>query len=476
MTCLAWGSPHFFRWLRFGARSLMIPLLLAAVSCGGDLQTAGIEGTGDTAVSAGTVTGFGSVYVNGIRFDTSKAQVEINDNRFAREGDIALGMVVRIEGQLLETAAMGVADKVVYDPLLKGPVTAISDLNSDTKTLTILGQTVTIHSDIAFGGTSFEGLAPADKIEISGFVNANGSLLATRVDAIRGSSQGTAFDVEGRLGNLLDTTFKLQALTVDYTSADFIGGEPADLKDGQWVEVEGNQLTQGVLTATIVRFEERGLAVPPATQVHLEGLIGDFESLSAFTLNGVLVDGEGATIERGSPNQLASGTRVAIEGTAMGDNRLRADRIRLMLPSKIRVAGMIETIDRITGDFSVLGVDFKSDGLTAFEDRSAVADRFIKSRGLAIGDYVEVYGRELNDSYIATRIKRLDGQGSNISLAGPVTNILSEGIFSVLGITVDAQNLPEPPAIEPRDLVRVTGTWTSSSSVVATSVEVLPKR
>ena len=63
-------------------------------------EYAGIEGTGDRvelASAYGTVSGFGSIYVNGVRFDTDTAAVEIAGEA-ASEDALAVGMVVDVVG------------------------------------------------------------------------------------------------------------------------------------------------------------------------------------------------------------------------------------------------------------------------------------------------------------------------------------------------------------------------------------------
>ncbi|HEC28700.1 MAG TPA: hypothetical protein ENI65_03820, partial [Gammaproteobacteria bacterium] len=58
----------------------LIITAVMTVSCGGGggggTQTAGIGGTGVT--SGGTVTGFGSIFVNGIEYNTSAATITID--------------------------------------------------------------------------------------------------------------------------------------------------------------------------------------------------------------------------------------------------------------------------------------------------------------------------------------------------------------------------------------------------------------
>jgi len=66
----------------------------------------GIDGTG--IMSAGVVSAFGSIVVNGTEFDTSKAPVIINGKQVGVGDDVVrsnleIGMVVRVEGRIKET-------------------------------------------------------------------------------------------------------------------------------------------------------------------------------------------------------------------------------------------------------------------------------------------------------------------------------------------------------------------------------------
>src|SRR6185312_4748112 len=71
-------------------------VLLAA--CGGT-ETAGIEGSGFTSPAAvsGPVTSFGSVFVNGVEYSTSAAQITI-DGQTGTEAQLNAGQIVTIQG------------------------------------------------------------------------------------------------------------------------------------------------------------------------------------------------------------------------------------------------------------------------------------------------------------------------------------------------------------------------------------------
>jgi hypothetical protein len=458
-----------------GNLALTAGFLLALVSCGGSPggQVAGIEGTGDT-VSAGTVSGFGSIYVNGVRYDTSKAAVTINKDRFATEDALKLGMVVRVEGKIRDEAESGVAERVVYDRVLLGPVTDVTQPGA-RKVLTVLGQTVVVAEDIAFSGTDFATLGLGQVVEVSGLGDDSGRIVATRVEAVATAS--SVWDVEGQLQSL-DTnqqTFALQNLTVDYSAAE-IDGDQDQLKADQLVEVEGSDFTDtGVFLATVVRIKDTGHTVKPGMRVRVEGIIESFTSLSSFQVGGLTVVADNAKIAKGDASWLGTGIRVSISGKTDDAGRLEADKVVLMLPSELKVIGPVESIDANAETVTVLGMTFTSDRLTAFEDDSDAADRFIDVQQLAIGDVVEVFGRQLNGENIATRIKRLNDLDGTVELEGRVTELEGTTAFYLLGmrITVDGAEGAELLAtLQVGDFVEVEGTLTGKNTVAAARIDV----
>ena len=137
---------------------LLAGLLLAGCGEGGG-STAGIEGTGSPVAASGTVTGFGSVYVNGQRFDDSQAQVVINQQP-ASAADLKPGMQVQLEAR--QQGATLRATRISYDRYALGQVAAITPVNAETLRLELLGQQLLVPSDAVFDGVEFASLAVGD--------------------------------------------------------------------------------------------------------------------------------------------------------------------------------------------------------------------------------------------------------------------------------------------------------------------------
>ncbi|KPJ95925.1 MAG: hypothetical protein AMJ53_01820, partial [Gammaproteobacteria bacterium SG8_11] len=97
----------------------------------------------ESKASVGVITGFGSVYVNGDKFDTSGAEINVNDAA-AVEADLSIGMVVTIVGT--QSRGTAKAHAIYYE----SEVCGIVSQNSQDGTLDIMGQTVNYDSETVF--------------------------------------------------------------------------------------------------------------------------------------------------------------------------------------------------------------------------------------------------------------------------------------------------------------------------------------
>lgn len=216
------------------------------------------SGIGRTGVSLGTIANFGSVVVNGVRYETSTAAFTIDDSP-GSQSDLRVGQVVFISGTSDDNFATGSADSVSFDDNVEGPAQSI-DLALGQ--LVVLGQTVIVGPDTSFDDSispaSLDGLAVGDIVEVSGFVAANGDIAATRIEL---KPAGSQFEVHGIVSGLDTGTlqFSINALVVDYSAATLDGFPGGVISDGDFVEAKGDSLSpNGELLASKVEFETLG--------------------------------------------------------------------------------------------------------------------------------------------------------------------------------------------------------------------------
>lgn len=103
----------------FSTATLTSALLIAG--CSGDSGIGGTAGIGGSGyISSGTITGFGSIFVNGVEFETSSSTFDVDDDNSLSESDLAIGMRVVVTGSVNADGITGTATSVTYDDDLEG--------------------------------------------------------------------------------------------------------------------------------------------------------------------------------------------------------------------------------------------------------------------------------------------------------------------------------------------------------------------
>ncbi len=154
---------------------LSMPLwLIACGGSGGDDGVIDSTPPATTGVSSGTITGFGSVFVNGIKFNTDNASIFRGDDQLNVVRDLQIGMLVRVEGDLQNS----IASSVSFDEDVKGP----ADGPATGNTLSVMGQTIITDPATIFNNTSLSTITAGDILEISGLRNADDDLVASFIE------------------------------------------------------------------------------------------------------------------------------------------------------------------------------------------------------------------------------------------------------------------------------------------------------
>lgn len=410
-------------------------LAIAACGGGGSEQVAGIDRGGIPAPSAGVVsqgaiTGFGSVILNGVTFNTSNATFTI-DGTAGSQSDLAVGQVIVVQGELGDDPTTGTADSVSFDDAVEGPISAIDPA---TSTLTVLGQTVRVDADTSFDDSispaSLDGLAINDVVEVSGFFLADGSISATRIEM---RSVAGEFELTGQVSNVAGSVFEINGFGVDFSAAtleNFPGGTP---ENGQRVEAKGDALNgAGQLMATRVEFKG-GTFGDDGDRGELEGFITRFASATDFDVEGIPVMTNAQTMfENGTSADLALNRKVEVEGDINANGVLVADNVEIKASGFIRIESLVE--GKGANELTVLGIVVTVDAVTRIEDKSFTALEPFSLADIDGGDYVEIRGYENGAGVVATRLEREDFDG-DVALRGFVDSV-NEPDFTILGANV----------------------------------------
>jgi hypothetical protein len=379
--------------------------LLAA--CGGGSDPAPTPAT-QTAI--GTITSFGSVVVNGIRFDDSAASLTMDDATMTRDR-LRVGMVVQVRGRI-NANGTGVANSIRYNDCVQGPITAMNQVQN---TLTVLGQTVQVDDDTVFDGVTLRDMnsfSIGDQVEVSCLPDpANNRLRATRMERQGQFQNGVSeLEVKGTVSNLnvAAGTCRIDGLTVNFSGI-AAGSLPAGLANGMTVEASGRNLANGILTADRLRDRDRDrISYPNGDGLEVEGYVSDFVSISDFKVAGQAVNAANAVIKNGTAADIRNGLKVEAEGT-MTNNVLVASVLVVKLQSNVRVEAGLQAKDAALGTLTLLGRAIKLTADTELRDRLASADQptAITLAALNTADRLEVNAyKDTTGGLIATRVER----------------------------------------------------------------------
>lgn len=384
--------------------SVLVAAVLLAGGCGGSSSSS--DDPDNTVVSRGLITGFGSVYVNGIRFHTGGTQFSIDDDNGV-ESDLKVGMIVTVKGSKSNDGVNGQATHISYDNELKGPVSSITtDPNDATvKTLVILGQSVEVNSNTTIdddGGLTFDNIQLNDVLEVSGFVTGSG-LIATHIEL---QDDDLEIEIKGHIDNLTINSFTIKGFPVSYdgtTELDDIG----ELVEGLFVEVEGQLNGTGtILLADKIEAEHEGLN-DDMDEAEIEGVISGYNDTDkTFMIQDQFIDASNAVFEPTSL-VLANGLTVEAEGHVV-NGVLLAHKVK-QRGKKIKIHA---TLSEVNTAASTISFSFNSNEIvvrvnhqTEIEDD--ISDNDIQLSQLSVGDFVEMEAFEDGSGVInAVEIER----------------------------------------------------------------------
>lgn len=453
---------------------LSMAVTLAACGGGGDSSSTQLPpvsvvppvATGKVVI--GTITGFGSVFVDGVKYEVTNSTVVAVEDQADVVGDdssLALGMKVK-----LNTTSDGTtqtASRIEYDDDLKGVIEAITadPDNPLIGTITVFGQTVIVDENTVFDddignndanpGIDFRDLQVGMSVEVSGYPTDAG-IMATRIERelddngndrdfgdpdvdgdeieLKGYVESVAQDLTSLVVNgitfiITDTTEVDENVTIDESLV------------GAYVEVEADIVNGDYILREIER-EDSLHDDDDDGEFEIEGILQAIDTSSdipTITINGLVIPVNDVSSLEGLVGQ-----KVEVEGTFNDAGVLIISSTEVEVEKSLRTEDNISAID--SENYSIttrLGLVIELTGNSRLEDDAADSEDHLSVsefvNRLTVGDMIKAAAVENSDgSFSWVKVKRVElaaeAFDSSCELRGKVTEIT--GDESDFGMTI----------------------------------------
>ena len=448
--------------MKIGSMERLLALSIAAAlaGCGGSdsttTTTPPASATPQTTV--GQITGFGSIYVNGVEYDTDGASYEVDDESASGDDALAVGMVVKIQGSVNANGTTGQADSVSYDDDIEGAVADLAtDMNDpNVKTFKVMGVSVRATStETNFEGEddpdfSFDTILEGDVVEVSGEFNGD-VLFASYIE--KQDALDDEFEAKGTVDQYNSSDAFVLVLrngsTLDVTIAPGAVIPSAGVADEQYVEVEGTipdpvGAPNAILASKIELEDYDRIGDDDDDEVEIKGTLNFDAESGQWSVMDVALSFDGDT--EYSPEDLAdaisdesaNGLFVEVEGDYVNDvlvvDEIELEEDDLEFKGDVREITVTEARDgtiKLSFGAATGSVDVEVTADTMFLDDEA-AEHF-DLYTLTTDDKVEIKARMADDGSIyASSLHLEDDLGYEIE--GP-TELIDESSITVLGIS-----------------------------------------
>lgn len=272
------------------------------------LAEVGIGGTG----IVGVVTGFASICVNGEEVHYTTSTPVFRDGEPSSTSDLLVGQLVaiRADGTLNETRERLQARQITVQSAAVGPLTSV-DANSGQ--FEVMGQKAQ-----ALASEDLDHLIPGHWVRVSGLRLADGSIRASRVEALaaplaQAQVRGPVLHIDGQRVRIGTTAVHFESLPGALT----VGSEL--VVRGRWT---GSVLEAATSTPHPLRAE-LGAATDVLLQAYIHGRRGD-----ELMLGYARVHLSGATsVSGGQAEAIVINQPVLVRGRIDADQRIVADQL-----------------------------------------------------------------------------------------------------------------------------------------------------
>ncbi|MBU6993728.1 DUF5666 domain-containing protein [Ferrovum myxofaciens] len=421
----------------------LIPLLS---SCGGGTQLAGGVGTGGTGVVTGTVTGFGSLVMDGIAYNSATPRYDAEST--TQPSVSVTAMKVPLGGQLnIQTDAQGNPTSVWINPALVGVVTSV---NPTSGTLVVNGMEVVVNSTTSsLPNTFFIGYAGMGAIQLNDMVQVHGvpgtsssgipfvqatliKLMPSNLSITRVSGALTQWNPSQHTFTVNGIPFSFNASTQFFSPFSNQTLGTGALKNGQWVNI-WSQTPSGTTPLVAGSVQVSTLLPGMNGNITLSGLVSAVQG-NQFQVDGVLVNG----IHQGG---VTAGQYVTLKGVI--DSTTGEVSVQTLNPYIQTPATLSGTISEFvsTGNFVIRGTPIitNSGTVLTFANGASAPLSALQKNG-----YIAVQGTLQGNMVLASSITVYPGPPANevVDYLGKVSQYNpSQGTFTLTLLSGSSQQV-----------------------------------
>ena len=407
----------------------------------------GIEGTGRMAlgnehlIAYGPISRFGSIYVNGIRYQVSQAQMEfVNEPALSQ---LSVGMMVKIQADWHSQNNRSFnAQKVWFDLQLKGPVTAIASTSLGAQ-LTILGTQVNINEDTVLENLALKNIKPDHVLAISGIADTDGSLLATHISRRSLTlNANQVLEIESKVlsVNTAQQRISINGIELHTDNAKWKNTSIQALKSGDTIEVLGHyDNANSRLNAISIKLKKANLSLINGTKLSVDGIINLYQSDQNFFINGQKSNAGNAEFLGGDGSTLNNRVRIKANGRIDQDGVFIIRTVEIIRPTNASIKATVISINPNSGEIALLGVNGYTKQGTLFQSKLASSNKYFNINDISPGDWVELKGKWSENKFNLNAVNAINPQKKQV-LKGQI-EIDENGKISILGIQLLANTL-----------------------------------
>ncbi len=429
----------------WAAMALGLSLLSACGGGGGGGSTP--SASSGVLLTAGAVTGFGSVVVDGTEIEDAQAKVLRENADGSLSSDLVqLGQRVRVKHD-----ERGQASQITVDAALIGEVSAI---NSTAGTLRVAAQNVSVNGSSALGPVTVFGggyadlsnVSAGDLVEIHGTPvysssNASYTVQATRIAK---APAGAKLQISGKISGYTSTaggaSFTLNGLTVQVSASSALRPAGSTLADGLQVTAFSNApLSASTLTASHIRVDRNQDSASVGAKAQLSGVATGYDATAnTLVLGSTLVTLAGATVTdlKGKQSPVQNGAYVLVGGSVNSDGSVTAATVKVRTADTTAALAQVLLIGPITdfvdaSSFVVRGVPVDATNITwatACPGVSAADEVLVKVQALqqAATNVVQAQSLSCTPTVSTQVIRKQEGTASAADLTAKTFTLTLE--------------------------------------------------